>query len=140
MKYVVSILVISAVMFGLQCGSSTHSVAEKEAVAAAVAWLQLIDSANYSQSWDKCAEFFQSAIDKPDWIKAMAITRKPLGKLLSRKLESAKYSDSLPGAPDGEYVVIQFQTEFENKKNTLETVTPLKEVDGQWRVSGYYIK
>jgi hypothetical protein len=45
-----------------------------------------------------------------------------------------------PGAPDGEYVVIQFETSFEKKKSSIETITPIKEKDGSWRVSGYYIK
>ncbi len=47
---------------------------------------------------------------------------------------------SLPGAPDGEYVVIQYNTEFENKKVAIETITPMLDDDGKWRVSGYYIK
>ena len=47
---------------------------------------------------------------------------------------------SLPGAPDGEYVVIQFDTSFTNKKVAVETVTPMKDEDGIWRVSGYYVK
>jgi hypothetical protein len=46
----------------------------------------------------------------------------------------------LPGAPDGQYVVIQFETSFENKHNAVETVTPMLEPNGQWRVSGYYIR
>ena len=50
------------------------------------------------------------------------------------------YKTSVPGAPDGEYVVIQFQTIFEHKASAIETVTPSKEKDGAWRVSGYYIK
>jgi hypothetical protein len=54
-------------------------------------------------------------------------------------VESAQYRTSLPGAPDGEYVVIRFKTEFENKKEAYETVTPMKDKDGEWRVSGYYI-
>jgi hypothetical protein len=45
----------------------------------------------------------------------------------------------LPGAPDGEYVVIQFESSFEKKKSAVETVTPMLEKDGKWRVSGYYI-
>jgi hypothetical protein len=49
-------------------------------------------------------------------------------------------SQSLPGAPDGEYVVIQFATSFENKKSAIETVTPMLDSDGEWRVSGYFIK
>ena len=43
-------------------------------------------------------------------------------------------------APDGEYVVIQFATSFENKKTALEKVTPMMDKDGKWRVSGYSIK
>jgi hypothetical protein len=46
----------------------------------------------------------------------------------------------LPGAPDGEYVVIQYETSFEKKAFAIETVTPSFEKDGIWRVSGYYIE
>ncbi|KPJ71393.1 hypothetical protein AMJ52_08655, partial [candidate division TA06 bacterium DG_78] len=63
-----------------------------------------------------------------------------LGKLVSRTVKSAKYTTSLPGAPDGEYVVIQYEASFENKQSAIETVTPMKDTDGAWRVSGYYIK
>ena len=63
-----------------------------------------------------------------------------MGKLISREVKSAVYESSLPGVPDGEYVVIQFETSFENKKSAIETVTPMLEKDGKWRVSGYYIK
>ena len=55
-------------------------------------------------------------------------------------MKTATYKTSLPGAPDGEYVVIQFDTSFENKKAAIETVTPMMDQDGTWRVSGYYIK
>jgi len=46
----------------------------------------------------------------------------------------------MPGAPDGEYVVIQYETEFEKKASAVETVTPERDKNGTWRVSGYYIK
>jgi len=29
---------------------------------------------------------------------------------------------------------------FANKKAAVETVTPMKDTDGQWRVSGYFIR
>ena len=70
----------------------------------------------------------------------MQAVRTPLGKLVSRKVKSASYKTSLPGAPDGEYVVIEFETSFLNKKTAVETVTPMMDNDGNWRVSGYYIK
>jgi ribosomal protein S17E len=41
---------------------------------------------------------------------------------------------------NGVYVVIEFESSFENKKSAVETVTPMMDKDGKWRVSGYYIK
>jgi hypothetical protein len=64
----------------------------------------------------------------------------PLGKVLKRTIKSSQYATSLPGAPDGEYVVIQYETSFANKKSAVETITPMLDKDGKWRVSGYYIK
>ncbi len=66
--------------------------------------------------------------------------RKQVGALVSRKLKSAQYATSLPGAPDGKYVVIQYDSTFQNKRAAVETVTPMLDQDGKWRVSGYYIR
>jgi len=45
-------------------------------------------------------------------------------KRLSREVASAEYTTKLPCAPDGEYVVIQYRTKFQNKADAIETVTP----------------
>ena len=71
---------------------------------------------------------------------SVARVRGSLGGLKSRRLVSAKYTRSLHGAPDGEYVVIQFATSFEKRAEATETVTPMKDRDGRWRVSGYFIR
>jgi hypothetical protein len=113
---------------------------EETATASAQKWLTLIDEGKYSESWNEAAGFFKTAVSKKDWLKSMETFRKPLGALISRKLKSKKYTTSLPGAPDGEYVVIQYETSFEHKKSAIETVTPMLDKDGKWRVSGYYIK
>jgi hypothetical protein len=60
--------------------------------------------------------------------------------MLSRKTISQNHTKTLPGAPEGEYVVIQYKTSFKNKASAIETVTPALDKDGIWRVSGYYIK
>jgi hypothetical protein len=56
-----------------------------------------------------------------------------------RKVSSSTYTTTAPGAPDGEHVIIQFQTSYENKQEAVETVTPMMD-EGEWRVSGYFIK
>ena len=65
----------------------------------------------------------------------MGSTRPLFGKVLQRNVKTKVYKTSVPGAPDGEYVVIQFQTKFEHKASAIETVTPSKEKDGSWLYS-----
>jgi len=113
---------------------------EESAIQAAKDWLFLVDEERYGESWETAASFFKNAVQKEQWITSMIAVRKPLGKLLVRKIKNSHYMTALPGAPDGEYVVIQFETSFENKKSSIETITPMLDKDGKWRTSGYYIK
>jgi hypothetical protein len=66
--------------------------------------------------------------------------RQPLGKVISRQVMSKIPTMNVPGGPDGEYVIIQFETSFENKTDAIETVTPVLDEDSIWRVTGYYIR
>ncbi len=113
----------------------------KEAAArqSAIVWLALLDNERYEASWKAAASVFRSRIDSAKWAKLAASVRAPLGAFVERHLASATYTTTLPGAPDGEYVVLQFQTRFANKAEAVETVTPMMD-DGQWRVAGYYIR
>jgi hypothetical protein len=113
---------------------------EEEAQKAAEQWLALVDGDEFAASWDAAAGYFKAAVSKSQWEGAVGPIRKEIGKLVSRKLKSAKYATSLPGAPDGEYVVLQFDTSFANKKEAIETVTPMLDKDGKWKVSGYFVK
>lgn len=126
----------------LSGGPAMANDAEKEAaaVSATEIWLETVDAGEYSTSWEETAELFRNAVTPAQWEQSIQATRKPLGKLISRKVLTKTYRTSLPGAPDGEYVLIRFETVFENKKTAIETVTPMMDKDGRWRVSGYYIK
>jgi hypothetical protein len=113
---------------------------EKAAVAAAEKWLTMVDDGKYVESWKEASEYFKNAVEQEQWEQSLQAVRNSLGKLISRKIKSKTYMTSLPGAPDGEYVVIQFESSFESKKSAIETVTPMMDRDAKWRVSGYYIR
>ena len=114
--------------------------ATQAAQAAAGSWLALTDAGQYGSSWDEAAGLFKTSVTKEAWSGAMKAVRLPLGALTRRQLKSATPARSLPGAPDGEYVVIQYDTQFQNKLSAVETVTPMREKDGSWRVTGYFIR
>ena len=139
MKFLASSLTL-AILIGAATRNSAAETPEAAAQAAALAWVQLIDAGNYANSWETAARSFKSSMTQAQWISRVTPVRDPLGSVKSRNFVSARFTRTLPGAPDGEYVVIRFTTSFEHMASATETVTPVKEADGQWRVGGYFIK
>jgi hypothetical protein len=135
------ILGLSALsLAGLGRTLAAQPASEAEAVKAAEAWLKLVDAGQTAQSWEEAAPLFKQAVTKEQWQQALGSVRTPLGKATSRQLLSKQTMKSLPGAPDGTYVVIQYQTSFEKKSSAVETITPMLCAGGRFRMSGYYIR
>jgi hypothetical protein len=103
-------------------------------------WLALMDSGKYAESWQGASELFKSHVTRNQWQSAAKSARLPLGKLQSRKVKSTTEAKTLPGAPDGQYEVIRYESSFEQKQSAIETVSAMLEKDGRWKVSGYFIK
>jgi hypothetical protein len=103
-------------------------------------WISGIDAGKYSQSWKDAAGFFQTAITEGAWVSALEGVRNPLGAVKSREIRDLRKVNALPGAPDGEYFVIQFDTSFASKDKAVETVTFMLEKDGTWKAVGYFIR
>ena len=110
------------------------------ALAAALAWLALIDDHKYRECWEQAASLFRSRISRDRWGGAARSARAPFGKFRSRSFLGAAHETELPGAPDGRYVVIRYRAAFEHKEGAVETVTLMLEPDGIWRVSGYFVR
>jgi hypothetical protein len=113
---------------------------EELAVESAQQWLKIIDNDNFDKGWVYASEYLKNAVTKDFFKQSLQGVRSPLGSMKTRVLDSAQYTTRLPGSPDGEYVVMQFKTGFENKEYAVETLISKKEKDGQWKVAGYYIK
>jgi hypothetical protein len=110
------------------------------ATAAAETWLGQVDAGDYAGSWREASTYVQGAITEQAWVTSLTRVRTPMGKRLSRQLKQVQHTTSMPSAPDGDYVVMQFDTRFEHKQAAVETVTFLQEKKGEWKAAGYYIK
>ena len=113
-----------------------------EAVAAAKTaaqeWLAFFDDEQYEATWEQASPFFQSKIGAEQWATRIKQTKKRrpvLDSLQSRSVAAAQYTESLPNAPTGKYVVIQYEATYADER-WIETVT-LKKEDETWRVAGY---
>ncbi len=134
---VIAASLIIAVAAGVRADEKANEAA---AQTVALGWLHVIDAGQYAQAWRETAAPVKAAFNADEFTRKMNETRKLLGVVNSRKLESATYETSLPGAPPGKYVVLVYATDFAGRHAGKEIVTPMLEKDGQWRVSGYYIR
>jgi hypothetical protein len=132
------LVIILSVLIGQQASGTDSKTTN--AIKAAEEFLILVDTSQYAQSWDTAATFFKSQVTKETWVKQISSLRPAFGKVTNRNILGAQSLKQLPGAPDGDYVVIQYNTSFENKRKAVETITPMLDKDGKWHVSGYYIQ
>ena len=102
-------------------------------------WLNMVDSGQYSKSWQGTSDRFKNRVSKAQWQMALEQVRTPLGKMLKRTPTDIQTHTSLPGLPTGTYRVLKYNTEYEHKSDAIETLS-LQLVDEQWRVIGYFIK
>ena len=110
-----------------------------QAAASGQDWVKLVDSGKYADSWKESSWYFRSRIPQKIWVSMIQGVRNPLGALVSRKQQNISFSKTLPGAPDGNYAVIVFQTSFKNKASATETLTMMADGD-HWRMAGYFIR
>jgi hypothetical protein len=106
---------------------------------AAQAWLALDDADSWDACWDALAPAVQGQIGKDAFAESLRTVRNELGAVKARHPHSVTFTHKLPGAPDGDYVVLQYDTDFANG-SALETVVPMRTPDGSWRVSGYFVR
>jgi len=128
----------------LTLAAGTRGYAQSDSLAqakkASQAWLALVDAGKYGESWEAAAQDFKNAVSPGQWIMKVSAARGPLGKLISRKLVKSEPMKNPPKAPPGDYVGLQYQSSFEHLKSAFETVVPMRDRDGQWRVSGYIVR
>lgn len=109
------------------------------ATAAANAWLALVDAGEYEESWREAASGLQDAVTPAVWETSLTDARSQFGAFGERTLTSSQQVTDPPGAPAGDYVILQYSTAVPGDRTVTETVVPMKEGDA-WKVSGYFVQ
>lgn len=110
------------------------------ATAAAMQFLTLVDADKFEQSWEDTADLLKKKISRKDWNENLAKARGALGPVIERAQEGIKYSSEAKDSPEGDYIVLIFESRFQAADDITETVTVMLEEDGVWRVAGYYVQ
>ncbi len=124
----------------VQAQAAAEAAAQTAAQNAAALWLAETDAGSHGAAWALAGANFRGAVNQEQWQGAARQVLGPLGGVRKREANGSKATRSLLGAPDGDYIIFSYLTDFANKAGAIETLTLAKEADGQWRVVGYFIR
>jgi hypothetical protein len=139
-KFIVPLLFVVSLCLPHGAAFGVEARPEDAAQPAAAAWLALVDAGKFMESCEAMSPGFKKKVSQRKWKSTLEDIRKPLSKFTTRKLKSAEYSKELPGAPEGEYVMLQYDSAFERKPAAVEKITLILGQDLNWRVSSYAVK
>ncbi len=114
--------------------------AVRSATAAADGWLRIVDQKQYGASWDSAATLFKGAVTREQWSQAAAQARSSAGAIGTREKPTAQFTTQLPGAPAGQYVVLQYRSTAGPGHTATETVTAMFDGTRGWRIAGYFVR
>jgi hypothetical protein len=116
-----------------------HAADESAAQRQALGFLGYLDEGRFADSYAYTGMLLRAKADSEAFATQIQKARAGTGALQARELIDAAYNTSVEGAPQGQYVILHYHSNFANRPDTVETIT-LALAKGYWRVDGYYIK
>ena len=120
-----------------------------EAKETAEQWYQLIDDEKYDLAYNEAHIFFKNKYSSEYFTAGAIKDRKNAGDLKSRIVGGKyyfrdepffKYYNGEKGAPEGDFVVFMFFSEFTKHKNGRELIVLWKSTEKKWVVTGFQYK
>lgn len=102
-------------------------------------WLGLIDQAKYKDAYKASSQHVRAQVTAEEWEQQIRMMRDAAGTLQMRTFASAKPTRTMAGAPDGDYMVLEYNTAFAKKAKAVETVMLSREGNA-WKAAGYFIR
>jgi len=138
--HVVSMIAVAAIVLYPLLGNKIDPQILHESTVAAEDFMALVDAGDYQAARQNASTLLQEKVAVEVWHRQIGVMRDRVGPLKERKQDKASFSTYASDAPDGEYVTLEYLSDFEKKSQALETVNLMREEDGRWRVVGYFIK
>ena len=111
----------------------------EQALPVAVEFLALIDGGKYAESWQSSASLMRDKVARQDWIEKLDKARTLSGGLVQRIQKSASYATEVKDSPEGEYIMLIYESDFQKAEDVSEYVTVMREGD-DWKVAGYFMQ
>ena len=133
------IILTSTVLLFLLSSFSFASAFPSQAIVAAEQFVKLIDASDFSTAYAGASKLMHLSHPESDWVARVKLSTVLVGAVQKRKLVSVLARDTYPRFPDGEYLLIYFESQRQHKQKATEVVL-VHEVAGAWQVCTYRLK
>ena len=103
-------------------------------------FLTQLDQKAFSSAWQQTSPLFRMLNDEAGWKHTQQVLRQAYGPLKSRRFLRLSYRATYAHSPDGSYVIIQYQSQFENKVEATETVVLSCQTDSGCDIREYVLR
>ena len=136
-----AVLIVACIFMILYPLYNQKPDSEKVEQAAPVAqkFLDMLDQGKYAESWQSSAQLMQGKIAQKEWVEKLTKARTLSGDMVARERKSASYSTEAQDSPDGEYILLTYESSFQKASEVTEYVTVALE-EGRWKVAGYFME
>lgn len=124
---------------GIAAATLALAQADDAARKAADKWLALLDQGKYKDAYKQASQHSRAQATSDEWEAQIRSMRDAAGAMQKRDFTTSKSTRTMAGAPDGEYLLLEFSTAFAKKTQAVETLMLSKE-GGAWKAAGYFIR
>lgn len=129
---------LGAIFFCLLAGcGESNPEAERAAVAATVPILERLDAGDYDAVHAAASPLLKEQVPHDEWLAQVQALRGPLGAHESRAVGTTTYVNNPWGAPEGEYVIVSYDSRWQNG-SIHENLSMQRQPNGAWALAGYH--
>lgn len=115
-------------------GTASDQAAVKDASAIILAQ---IDAGNWTTAWENSASTLKQSTTRTALELAVNGSRAAFGSPGARRITGYTFTESIEGAPPGQYGIAFFTTDFSRASGVEEQVVLRKE-SNEWKLAGYW--
>lgn len=135
-KLIVILVMLASFSYGSVVQAEFFSSA---ALLQAEAFVAVIDKGDYLSAYASGLPFIRFQARQDEWIADQEMAVEFLGKVIDRQLMTVRSRDSYPGLPDGNYLVVSYESRTEHKVKAIEVLLLSQQNQG-WQVCRYSVR
>src|SRR5271155_5339014 len=102
--------------------AAPRAAEESAAQRQALGFLGYLDEGRFADSYAYTGMLLRARADREAFAAQIQKARAGTGALQARELIDAAYNTSVEGAPEGQYVILHYHSNFANRPDTVETI------------------